>query len=59
MEPAKREVLRRKKPIIVEILDFSPPLQKVYRQLGILNDKMVAEVMVRTEKKLTDNTGTS
>lgn len=47
MDKFQREVLRRKRPIIADLLDFSPASQKYYKEMGILRDDMMVEIMVR------------
>ncbi len=46
MDKFQREVLRRKRPIIADLLDFSPNSQKYYKDMGILKDEMLPEIMV-------------
>ena len=46
MNPNEKEVMRRKRPIMADMLDFSVQSQKTYRRLGLLNDQMLPDVLV-------------
>ena len=46
MDKYERDVIRRKKPILADVLDFSEASQRQYRAMGLLTDDMLAEIMV-------------
>ena len=41
-----RIVLRRKRPLLCDMLQFTPEYQKMYRRYGLLDDQMLANIMV-------------
>ena len=46
MEKNERRVLQRKSYILAETLSFDAASQKRYRAMGLLDDTIVADVMV-------------
>jgi hypothetical protein len=48
MNEHERTVLRRKRPLVVQVLPFSVPMQRKLRetQISLLDDSMMAEIMV-------------
>ena len=52
MNKYEKEVLRRRKPMLANMLDFSEESQEQYKEMGLLTDDMLAIIPVSDISKL-------